>query len=62
MHQLHSNKLPFSLYKDYVKLNAIHSHNRYTRQTQNAVYFKQREKNLLGKSYWFIEVQNYEKT
>ena len=26
MHQLHNNKLPFSLFEDYVKLNEIHSH------------------------------------
>ena len=38
MHQLHNNKLPFSLFEDYVKRNEIHNHN--TRQTQNAVYFK----------------------
>ena len=31
MHQLHNNKLPFSLYGDYVKLSEIHIHN--TRQT-----------------------------
>ena len=49
MHQLHNNKLPFSLYKDYIKLNEIHRHN--TRQTQNAVFFKPRVKNLLEKSY-----------
>ena len=49
MHQLHNNKLPFSLYEDYVKLNKIHSHN--TRQTQNAVHFRPRVKNLLEKSY-----------
>ena len=46
MNQLHKNKLPFSLYQDYVKLNEIHSHN--TRQTQNAVYFKPQVK----KMYW----------
>ena len=49
MHQLHNNKLPFSLYEDYVKLNEILSYN--TRQTQNAVYFKPRVKNLSKKSY-----------
>ena len=27
MHQVHNNKLPFSLYEEYVKLNEIHSHN-----------------------------------
>ena len=42
MHQLHNNKLPFSLFEDYVKLNEIHNHN--TRQTRNAVYFKPRAK------------------
>ena len=46
MHQLHNNKLPFSLYEDYVKLNEIHSHN--TGQTQNAVHFKPRVKKI----YW----------
>ena len=49
MHQLHNNKLLFSLCEDYVKLNEMHSHN--TRQTQNAVYFKPRVKNLLEKTY-----------
>ena len=47
MHQLHDNKLPFSLYEDCVKLNEIHSHN--TRQTQNTVYFKPRVKKSIGK-------------
>ena len=47
MHQLHNNKLPFSLYEDYVKLNEIHSHK--TRQTQNAVHFKPRVKKSIGK-------------
>ena len=47
VHQLHSNKLPFSLYEDYVKLNEIHSHN--TGQTQNAVYFKPRVRKSIGK-------------
>ena len=47
MHQLHNNKLPFSLFEDYVKLNEIHSHN--TRQTQNAVYFKPRVNKSIGK-------------
>ena len=48
MHQLHNNELSFSLFEN-VKLNEIHSHN--TRQTQNAVYFNPRAKNLLKKSY-----------
>ena len=47
MHQRQNNKLPFSLYEDYVKLNEIQSHN--TRQTQNAVYFKPRVKKCNGK-------------
>ena len=47
MHQLHNNKLRFSLYEGYVKLNEIHSHN--TRHTQNAVYFKPRLKKSIGK-------------
>ena len=47
MHQLHNNKLLFSLYEDYVKLNEIHSHN--TRQTQNAVYFEPRVKKSIEK-------------
>ena len=47
MHQLHNNKLPFSLYEDYVKLNEIHSH--YIRQTQKAVYFKPRVNKSNGK-------------
>ena len=47
MHQLHNNKLPFSLYEGYVKLNAMHSNN--TRETQNAVYYKQRVKKPVGK-------------
>ena len=47
MHQLHNNKLPFSLFEDYVKLNEIHNHN--TRQTQNAVYFKPRVNKSIGK-------------
>ena len=47
MYHLHNNKLPFSLYEDYVKLNAIHSHN--TQQTLNALYFQPRVKKSLGK-------------
>ena len=47
MHQLHNNKLPFSLHEDYVKLNEMHTHN--TRQTQNAVYFKPRVNKSIGK-------------
>ena len=44
MHQLHNNKLPFSLCEDYVKLNEIQSHT--IRQTQNAVYFKPQVKKI----------------
>ena len=47
MHQLHNNKLPFSLFEEDVKLNEIHSHN--TRQTQNAVHFKPRVNKSIGK-------------
>ena len=48
MYQLHNNKLPFSSYEDYNKLNEIlGSHN--TRQPQNAVYFKPRVKKSIGK-------------
>ena len=47
MHHLHNNKLPFSLYEDYLKLNAMHSHN--TRQTLIALYFKPRVKKFIGK-------------
>ena len=46
MHQFHNNKLPFSLYEDYVTLNEIYSHS--TRQTQNAECFKSRVKKI----YW----------
>ena len=46
MHQLYNNKLPFSSYEDYVEINAIHSH--ITGQTQKAVYFKPRVKQV----YW----------
>ena len=60
MHQLHNNKLPFSLYEDYVKLNEIHSHN--TRQTQNAVYVKQRVNKSIGKELLVYRGENYGKT
>ena len=47
MHLLQNNKLPKSLYDDYVKINETHNYN--TRQVQNNVYFKPRVDKSIGK-------------
>ena len=46
MLQLLGNKLPKSLYDDYVKINETHNYD--TRQIQNKVYFKPRINKSIG--------------